>query len=563
MILSFAMLSLSVWAQTPIFKTPQEAVAYLQGERMKTGQLYRKATPTKDELDQSVKQIEDQFKLWQSPALQFWARGDMRLLIKGRELSADRAIVAAKSGNKDDLVKWLQIAVEQGSGAPLAEVLEREPSMAVLSSEPNVRRLLGRMRALTSWSQNLDFVTPSRDLYSGEEKIVALAVVWRQVDQHLPFAAKLVDWQKTFVDSITKVGNAKNAFEVFSELQQFAATRQDGLTSVSMPFELAQQHQARALVSTRIIEGKVLISAIDPAVSGLAVQFGDEILSVDGQPVKNYAEALRRPMVSASTPHGLNEILYGDHLLEGELGKPVRLLVRHAGGKTDEVAVPRTLPNLKAGASPLEVYKGAEGYMVLSVKHFDSLSILQALEANEKVIGEAKGVILDLRECQGGLRVAAQGVAQRFSAEPIAWLQESSRVSRSDYVARGVEWAEASIDGDMIPSLEKNFAKSPLVVLVSSRTSHVAEELAEVLQSTKRATVFGQPSAGVVGLTYRSFLPGGGTVAVAATRVAKADGQPLSGVGVIPNSTVAETLDAFRSRRDETLEAALKALKSK
>lgn len=558
MILSSAMIPLLLGLQTPSYKTPLEAVDYFQQKRQKIGALYRVAIPNKADLDQAAAQLDEEFKLWQSPTMQYWARGEMRLLIKGRELAADRTIVAAKAVKREELVQWIQIATEQGSGSLLADVLEREPTMSMMLVEPNVRRALTRMRAITAWSQGLDFFSPAKDLYSGEEKIVALAIVWRHIDSHFPFGPRITDWNKTFVESIGKVGAAKNTFEVFTELQKFAATRQDGLTFVTMPFESSQQFEARAVVSTRQIEDKVVISEIDSQVAALPIQFGDEVLAIDGVPVQNYAELTRRPTVSASTPQGLAASLYGPHLLAGELGKPFRISLRHAGGKTDEVSLTRILPNLKGAPASLEVFKTKAEVAILQVKNLDSLSILQALEANEKLISDAKGIVVDLRECKGGLRFVAQAFSQHFQSAPFQWLKESTRVTNSSYSARGVEWSEATLEPDNVAVAAKGYTTQPLVILVSARTSGPAEELAEVLASTKRGVLVGQATAGNAGLSFKTVVPGGGTVSVLATKVFRADGQPLNGLGVTPTVPVTESLSAFRSRVDEGLEAALK-----
>ncbi len=563
MILPSIFFPLLLASQTASYKTPMEAVEYFQLKRAKIGSLYRVPTPNKADLDSAASQLDEEFKLWQSPAMQYWARGEMRLLIKGRELAADRAIVAAKSGKKDELVQWIQIATEQGSGSLLADVLEREPSMSVLVSEPTVRRSLNRMRAVSAWSAGLDFTTPPKDLYSGEEKIVALAVVWKHIDVHFPFASRITDWNKSFVDAIGKVGAAKNTFEVFTELQKFAATRQDGLTFVTMPYESAQQFEARAVITTRLVEDQVLVADIDRAVASLPIQIGDEVLSVDGMPVRNFAELTRRPTVSASTPQGLAETLFGPHLLAGELGKPFRVVVRHAGGKTEEVSLNRVLPDLKGAQSPLEVFKTKENHVVLQLKSLDSLSVVQALEANDKIISEAKGIILDLRECKGGLRIAAQALSQRFMPAPFQWLHESTRLTNSSYMARGVEWGEVTLEPDAVAVVEKGYTKQPMIVLTSARTSGPAEELAEILGSSKRATLLGQATAGMAGLSFRTTIPGGGSVSVLATKVLRADGQPINGFGVVPSVVVNETLSGFRSRIDEGIDAALKLLSGK
>src|SRR5262249_20638451 len=101
----------------------------------------------------------------------------------------------------------------------------------------------------------------------------------------------------------------------------------------------------------------------------------------------------------------------------------------------------------------------------------------------------AKGLILDLRDNEGGYKAQAVGVASQFLKEgQVVFLQEDAKGHREE-----VKVEEAGDAPDL-----------PLVVLVNGRTASSAEILAGALQDNGRAKVVGTRTIGT-GTVLREF----------------------------------------------------------
>jgi len=91
-----------------------------------------------------------------------------------------------------------------------------------------------------------------------------------------------------------------------------------------------------------LIENKVLITAIyDPALEAKGIHVGTEIVSVDGQPVREYAESAVAPYVIGFTLQDRNTRTYGYDLLRGPRKLPVQLVIQNEQGEKISVSVHR------------------------------------------------------------------------------------------------------------------------------------------------------------------------------------------------------------------------------
>lgn len=140
---------------------------------------------------------------------------------------------------------------------------------------------------------------------------------------------------------------------------------------------------------------------------------------------------------------------------------------------------------------------------------------------------QAKGMralILDLRDCPGGLLDTAVAVAGRFlrKGQTIAGLHSRSEQPRH-YVTE--------VDGPH----KDDF---PLAVLVGPHTASGAEILADALQTHQRATVIGQPTLGKDSVEHIHKLSNGWGLKLSNGRLLNAAGQPRAGKGITPTLPV-------------------------
>ena len=114
-----------------------------------------------------------------------------------------------------------------------------------------------------------------------------------------------MDWDKTYLEFIQKVLATKSTLEYYRVLQMFCAKLKDGHTNIYMPKELSDDINGSPAIVTRLVEDRVIIIRIfDEKLKNEGLAVGQEILEIDGIPVKKYAEENVLPFMSDSTRQG-------------------------------------------------------------------------------------------------------------------------------------------------------------------------------------------------------------------------------------------------------------------
>jgi carboxyl-terminal processing protease len=137
----------------------------------------------------------------------------------------------------------------------------------------------------------------------------------------------------------------------------------------------------------------------------------------------------------------------------------------------------------------------------------------------------AEALVLDLRDNPGGYLTQAVNISSLF-------------------VSSGVLVQITSKDG---PQTEKSatgkasFPGIPVVVLVNKYTSAAAEVLTASLQGNNRAEVYGETTRGKASVQVVRELKFGGAVRYTAAYYLTPSGEPIDGVGVSPNTAVAQS----------------------
>lgn len=142
---------------------------------------------------------------------------------------------------------------------------------------------------------------------------------------------------------------------------------------------------------------------------------------------------------------------------------------------------------------------------------------------------QAKGMrslILDLRDCPGGLFDAAITIAGRF-------LREGQAIAGVAHRGGDTKHHVTAADGPHADS-----AALPLVVLVGPHTSSGAEVVADALQTHGRATLVGQPTLGKDSVEHVHALSNGWGLKLTGGRLIGAAGEPRNGKGVTPRLPV-------------------------
>jgi carboxyl-terminal processing protease len=419
-------------------------------------------------------------------------------------------------------------------------VAEKSNSPEVFWSDPNF------------WESHA-LKTPFKENLPNEEKLAGLAKFWSEVKYnfinfHLIMS---LDWDQAFLSYIPKVFATKTTLEYYLVLQEFCALLKDGHTTVNAPGELSNQLFGKPLIAPRLVEGKVLIAKIfDDKLRAAGLQEGQEIVEIDGLPVKSYVNEKLRPYESGSTPQALDEALYSRNLFGGPVGKSILLNLRANDSHSFVVTLPRISPQERAKLikqQPLfemKILPGNVAYVAVNTMESEAKANEAFLRAYPE-IEKSDALILDLRNNGGGDSDVAFAILAFLTDSPIAtstWYTRNYRPTLRAWKQPQEKWeppkAENIISAEDVRKFRgANIAtySKPVIVLSGPRTASAAEDFLVAFKPLKRGLVIGEPTNGSTGQPLPIHLPGGGSARICSKHDTFADGTPFVGLGVQPN----------------------------
>jgi carboxyl-terminal processing protease len=230
----------------------------------------------------------------------------------------------------------------------------------------------------------------------------------------------------------------------------------------------------------------------------------------------------------------------GNRLLRGAPGSKVTLTVLR-GNAADPHVVELVREVLKPQPITARRLPGGETYVRIPSFSADTAGALraqlpivqlsgdQATPAAVRTVRAAPGVILDLRGTSDGTAADAISVARLF-------------------VARGTLATRAGRTGE-VDTVTAQPGDGPLtmpvVLLVSNGTAHAAEIFASALAGNDRATLVGEPTAGLAALQRLVPLPEGHGLWLTHARYLQHDGTPIHERGLRPEVLVEMSPPAF------------------
>lgn len=474
----------------------------------------------------------------------------------------------ALTGDREAALRWLDRAV--GAGFAAAEDAARDEDFQGLHPDPRWEPLLARMRQRQALERTLwdsPALAPKREVLTEDERIAGLSRFWSEVKFNFIDTRRLgeLDWDARYLEALPRVRAAASLADYYRELARLCAQLKDGHTNVYAPAAIRERLQARPLLRTRRVEGRVMVVAVyDEALKARGVLPGVEILTVDGRPVQAYAEAELAPFQSASTPQDLEMRVYTYAFLAGPVTEAPLVGFADAAGRRFEARVPRAEGAARRQAVAAEppfawrMLPGDVAYVALN-SFGDDTAATRFLAAFPE-LRKARGLILDLRANGGGNSGVGHRILATLASAPFATSTWSTRDYRPAFRAwgRGLRTYRAPA-GQVAPDPERHFA-GPVVLLTSAGTYSAAEDFAMAFDALKRGTILGEPTGGSTGQPLFFELPGGGQARVCTKLDTYPDGRTFVGVGVQPHRLLRPTVADLRAGRDGVLEAALAAL---
>lgn len=420
-----------------------------------------------------------------------------------------------------------------------------------------------------------------------ERRREAFDIVWRTVkENHYDPKFGGVDWDAVRLEFAPRVEGARTDRELHTLLQQMLnrlgrshfniippeaipstdgeehfkegedADETDGTEEPRRKGSLraAEQLTYGIGIDLRVVGGVALVTRVEPnsTAARAGLRTGHVLRSIDGQPLSEILRTLR--LVAVYEPSARNqipaEILVG--YVNGPPGTSVRLTFLDGRNRVRRAVVARE--RLKGELMPLFAalpaqfvefesarLRGGVGYMRFNLF---AAPVLDKFCAALRSMKDAPGIVIDLRGNRGGLLGLVYGLGGLLETRPVSFGVMRTRAG----------WHNLGI----VP--QKNGYRGQLVVLIDAETQSAAEMFAAGLQSSGRAVVIGERSAGATLPSAAKELPTGAILQYAFADFVGGDGRLIEGVGVAPNLAVKLSRRQLLAGRDPQLEAALRAI---
>ena len=390
--------------------------------------------------------------------------------------------------------------------------------------------------------------TPEGFLPSGNDRATRLADVvlaWNAFQHFYPYFDVVgTDWPAELRKGLTAAAGDADERAFLPTLRRLVAALHDGHGNVFHP-KLSDSHTLPLLWDW--VEDQLVITRVAPgAPAGLAV--GDVVVSLDGKPAREVLAA-REELVSGATPQWRRWVAL-QALTAGPEKEEVKLAVRHAGGKTETVAVRHSLSTTGeplAEPRPEKIAEVRPGILYVDLDRVTDDDFKGALDR----LAAAKGVIFDLR---GYPKTSPVFIAHIIGSTVTSARWNVPIVTRPD--RQDVRWQFSNWP---VEPLEPRL-KGKIAFLTDGRAISYAETCMGIIENYKLAAIVGGPTAGTNGNINPFQLPGGYRLVWTGMKVLKHDGSRHHGVGIQPTVPVARTLKGVQAGRDEVLEKGIEVV---
>ena len=339
------------------------------------------------------------------PEVQELANDNIYLRFRTLEVCRDIAVGYALLGQTDKAIRFLDTAVNVDlSLPPMVDILEKEPSFRELRNQPEYENLVSRLvhyRSLFDFTPLLNGYTPN---LSNAEKAAGVTLLWNEVrDKFVYFEdVPALDWNKTYLEYLEAASNTKSTLEYFRLLQRMCALLRDGHTNVYPPKELEDSVNARPPLRMMLVEGKVIVwKVLSDSLNRIGFRPGQEVVAIDGIPVKQYAERFVRPYISSSTPQDLDIRTFTYSLLAGSATKYLELIIQD-GQKTENEVIHRSGYTDVKPTPDFEYRMLDHNIAYVALNSFGRDTVATLFRQHFDDIQKADALVLDLRLNGGG-----------------------------------------------------------------------------------------------------------------------------------------------------------------
>jgi carboxyl-terminal processing protease len=411
------------------------------------------------------------------------------------------------------------------------------------------------------WGSAAVWGSPFQEDISEDLKLAGLARFWMEVKVNFPHFAEIseLDWDKTYLEFMPRVRATRSTYEYYRVLQQMCALLKDAHSDVFMPKELAARMEAAPPLRLELIENRVFVKRVESkSLESAGVTAGLEVLKIDGVPVHEYADKNRRPYTASNSSQHMEVKVFSYGLLDGPRDKPVTVEFRAKDGAVFAKQIARTPYTDQTPYPSFEYRKVPANIAYVAINSFGSDDMEKEFEKHLAEIGASDGMVIDVRENDGGSGVLAYNVIGYLTGKSFPTPKWKSREYVATLRAWGTPggWYEPKPKEWEVPSSEHY--QKPVVILTGPRCLSATEVFAEVFAQLKRGEIVGEATGGSTGDPVAFALPGGGSARVSTSAEV---GGGIVGKGVQPDVSAPRTVQDFLAGRDAALDAGLAELK--
>ncbi|MFZ6647640.1 S41 family peptidase [Undibacterium sp. TJN25] len=482
------------------------------------------------------------------------------------DLRLESAILDAREGNAGPALDTLESFSSRAMISGLDTMLKS--NFDSLKGEPRYQQFLKQQAMPASMGNKSVIGSAYQEKLSVAERVAGLSLFWAEARRSFVHFSHVpdLDWDKVYMDFLPQVLAAQTTREYYDVMLRLAPLLQDGHTNIYPPEKLSDIYYSRPALRTSLIGGTVLITDVYNRSLAGRVHAGDEITSIDGMPVHDYAQQRVAPLASSSTPQDKEVRMYSYQLLLGEKNTDIRLGLRDAQGKDRVETVQRGQVRdiLYPPQFEFRMLPGDIAYMVLG--NFEDKNGPREFEKVFPQILQAKGLILDVRANGGGSSNLGYDILSFLSKKGIPVSLSLERQESNTQRAKGTDLMllRPQLNAFSTPYVvaHPKVYDGPVAVLAGPKTFSAAEDFLVSFDTMKRGIIVGTPTGGSTGQPLTLKLPGGGTARICVKHDYYPDGREFVGKGIAPDISAAQTVEDQRAGRDAVLEQAVAAIQA-
>jgi len=400
------------------------------------------------------------------------------------------------------------------------------------------------------------------------DRIEVVSSIWFQARQnHVHWDRVTADWDSAYRATIEAAERGSSDVAFQSLLTRFTALLSSGDVQITPPPAI-QRRLGRPPVRLRRVEGRPIVVQVQPTAEMriAGVMPGDEITQVGALAVDRWLRDSILPSIAASSEDA-SESRAVEEMLAGERNTAIQVTLRGADGTPRGASLTRSVA-AEYRLVPAELRDGiavrdSAGVRVITLGALDRERVLRDVARALSRDPTPIGVVLDLRDTDGGSQEVALQLVSLIVAEPV----EAPRIRHRIYwPVRAVgdtaePWTWHLTAAHTLTPAEDAYS-GPVAVITSRRTSGAGELLAGIVRLMRRGTIVGETTAGASAPTVSLELPRGWHLSIPVGIDVAPDGSELTATGVEPDERVRERVDDLRAGRDAALERAFELLAS-